>query len=184
MRVALIATLLLASVYSHRIHPSYAAELEGTEVLVDQTLQGDLIQIRTPDGRLERVRLLGIDAPDRGEADRSPAHFSWESKRYLHQRIDARRVVLRFEGTEHRDPDGHLLAYVYLTENDCINLAMVQNGFAYVDRRGGGFLASRLGQAEGDARRKDRGLWKDLRFDQMPAWRQEWLRGIRPEQGM
>ena len=177
--VALLGAVVYASVISHRRHFDYASDLDGAEVAVDQTLQGDLILVRTTSGQLERIRLKGIDAPDRGYGDRPQMPYSWEAKKYLHERIDRKKVVLRFEGTERRDDEGQLIAYVYLTDNDCINLAMVQYGFAYVDRRQRGFLHSRMGQAEGEARRKQLGLWKDLSFDQMPPWRQEWLRGLR-----
>jgi endonuclease YncB( thermonuclease family) len=180
----LVGAVAYASFKSHESHLTYAADLDGAEVVVDQALQGDLLRVRTPDGRLEDVRLMGIDAPDRGYGSRAPAAFSWESKKYLHHRTDRKRVVLRFEGTERRDPQGRLRAYVYLTDNDCINLAMVRHGYAYVDRRESGFLSSQLGQAEGEARRKQHGLWKDLTFDQMPEWRQQWLRSIRPKQGI
>lgn len=174
----MLGAVVYASVVSHRRHRDYASDLDGAEVAVDQTLQGDLILVRTPADELERVRLKGIDAPDRGHGDQPPAPFSWEAKKYIHGRIDRKRVVLRFEGTERRDEEGDLLAYVYLSDNDCINLAMVQYGYAFVDRRQRGFLSSRLGQAEGEARRKRLGLWKDLTFDQMPQWRQQWLDGL------
>lgn len=177
--LALLVAVVYAGIVSHHRHMDYASDLNGTEVAVDQALQGDLILVRTPAGKLERVRLKGIDAPDRGSGDRPPAPFSWESKKYLHDRIDRRRVVLQFEGTERRDPEGNLLAYVYLSDNDCINLALVRYGYAYVDRRQSGFLHSRLGQAEGQARRDEAGLWKDLTFDQMPEWRRQWLDGLR-----
>lgn len=175
--LTIIGLLLLGvAFYSQVHHRSYASELQGTEVLVDQVLQGDLIRIRTPKHTLEEVCLKGIDAPDLASAGHPPAYFAWPAKQYLHQRIHGKKVVLQFEGTQRRDPDGCLVAYVYLNDNECINLSLVLSGYAYVDRRQTGYLSSRMGQAEADARQKQRGLWKDVTLDQMPEWRQAWLK--------
>jgi endonuclease YncB( thermonuclease family) len=168
--------LTVAGFYSHARHRDYASELQGQYVIVDQVLHGDRVRIRTPDHRLEEVSLKGIDAPELSPAGQPPAHFASQAKQYLHQRIDGKKVVLRFEGTQRRDPDGRLIAYVYLNDNECINLSLVHYGYAYVDRRQTGYLSSRMGQAEAEARRKQRGLWKDLTPEQMPEWRRNWLK--------
>jgi len=175
--LGLLVLLVAASSYcSHVKSPNNPRSLEGQHVIVHEVIDGDTIEIRTPAGELERVRLKGIDAPELARGGKPAGYFASESKRYLRDRIDARQVVLQFDGTDLRDRYGRLLAFVYLTENDNINMAMVQNGYAYVDRRFHSHLQSKLGQAEGEARRKERGLWKEVTPDQMPVWRQEWLK--------
>lgn len=175
--LVLIGLLLTgAGFYSHVRHRNYASDLHGKYVFVDQVLQGDRVRIRTPDQRLEEVCLKGIDAPDLSSAGQPPAHFAWQAKQYLHQRIDGKKVVLHFEGTQRRDSEGRLIAYVYLNDNECINLSLVHHGYAYVDHRQTGYLSSRMGQAEAEARQKHRGLWKNVTTDQMPPWRRNWLK--------
>ena len=65
---------------------------------------------------------------------------------------------------------------MFTAEGDlCLNAAAVHDGVAYADRRSEDAMSGLLDAAEADARRKSRGLWADLKFDQMPAWRQAWL---------
>ncbi len=174
--VLLVLSIAGSSYCSHVATPPHPRNLEGLRVVVHEVIDGDTIVVRTPSDKLERVRLKGIDAPELARDGEPPAYFAVESKKYLHDRIDGRNVVLQFDGTELRDRYGRLLAFVYLNENDNINLAMVQFGFAYADRRFSSHLRAKLGQAEGEARGKSRGLWKDVTPEQMPAWRQKWLK--------
>lgn len=117
------------------------------------------------------VRLLGVDAPD------FPAgHWAAEAKRYTEARLANRSIVLRLDGTQTRDANGNLLAYVYILNSDCLNVDIVRDAQAFADRRIKHTLRSTVEQAENEARKKKRGMWKVLSDDQQPAWRQEWLR--------
>ncbi len=177
-RFAFLTLFLLTvvyAIYSHASTPANPSDLDGQRVAVHDVYDGDTITILTPSGGLEKLRLKGIDAPELARGEMPSEHFAMESKRYLFSRIDGRQITIRFDGTERRDRYGRLLAFIYLTDNDCINLSLVQNGYAYVDRRFDSFMRSQLGQAEGEARKKSRGLWKEVTDDQQPQWRQEWL---------
>jgi endonuclease YncB( thermonuclease family) len=75
-------------------------------------------------------------------------------------------------------------AYVYLDGDDAetatsLNERLVADGHAYADRRTPHPTHKQFEQAEGEARRRRRGLWKDVRDDQQPAWRQVWLEQFR-----
>lgn len=109
------------------------------------------------------VRLLGV-------ADPSPAAADW-----LAGHAVGRRVTLLLPTVGVRDTDGRLVGYVYVAD-DCLNVALVKDGLAYADRRQADPLAGLIDVAETDARRKRRGMWDGLRFDQMPPWRQAWVR--------
>lgn len=119
-------------------------------------------QVRLPDGT--PVALIGV-------ADPIPAATDW-----LTRAIAGRPVTLLLPALGTRDASHRLLAHVYLPDNGCLNVAIVHEGLAYADRRGADVFASMINAAEADARRKQRGLWDGLRFEQMPAWRQAWLR--------
>jgi endonuclease YncB( thermonuclease family) len=139
-----------------------------------EILDGDTFVASVPgsDDRVT-VRLLGVDAPDPPSQ-----HWSEQATKYLTARLANRSVTLRLEGTQTRDADGHLLAYVYVTDGDCLNADIVRDGQAYSDRRVKHSLRSPLEQAERDARAKGRGLWQDVTDDQQPEWRREWLRSL------
>jgi endonuclease YncB( thermonuclease family) len=166
--------LALSAYLSHRSAPPPAKELEGQTVDVVRVIDGDTIVIRTTAGQQEHVRLRGIDAPELANEDR-PAHF-WgpEATDYLKKRIDRQRVILQIDGTEPRDRYGRLLAFVYQPEHTCVNLDLVRDGQAYADRRFTSFMRSQLEQAETEARKRERGLWKQVKPEQMPEWRQRW----------
>ncbi|MBC8108558.1 MAG: thermonuclease family protein [Anaerolineae bacterium] len=120
------------------------------------------------------IRLLGVDAPDGPHS-----HWYDEAKKYTQARLANRSVVLRLDGTQTRDDQDRLLAYVYITDNDCLNVDIVRDAQAFADRRIKHTMRSAIEQVENDARKKKRGMWKNLTDDQQPAWRQDWLRKLR-----
>jgi endonuclease YncB( thermonuclease family) len=117
------------------------------------------------------VRLLGAEA--------SAPHWTGESRKYLEARLKNRMVTLKLDGTQTRDSQGRLLAYVYITDNDCLNVDIVRDAQAFADRRIKHTLRSAIELAENDARKKKRGMWRDMTDDAQPAWRIEWLRSRR-----
>ena len=124
------------------------------------------------------MRLLGIDAPDPGE------HWHEQSREYARARIEGRRVMLKLDSTETRDEQARLVAFVYFSPGDNINLDMVRNGLAYADRRVSHTHRAEFEQLETQARTKSRGLWRDLTEEQMPRWRQQWLRRHQSTRGL
>ena len=116
--------------------------------------------VRLADGTV--VRLLGV-------ADPVPAAAGVLGG--LH------RVTLLLPTVGVRDGDRRLAAYVYPADGgECVGVTLVRDGLAYADRRRTDPMSGLFEVAENDARRKGRGLWAGLKFDQMPAWRQAWLR--------
>lgn len=145
--------------------------------LVTEVVDGDTVHIRvSPLAKDEKVRLLGIDAPEvahaRGE---TPAHFGPEAKKRLSELVNGKTVVVRLDTTETRDKYHRLLAYLYLGDADNVNLSLVQGGYAYAHRIYPHSLRRQFEQAEDEARAKGRGLWTDVTEAQMPGWRQHWL---------
>ena len=68
----------------------------------------------------ETVRLLGIEAA----APESLESYSYESYRYLRERILGSTVYLGFDN-QLRDSDGALLAYLYSDKSVCLNAVML-----------------------------------------------------------
>ena len=138
---------------------------------VVEIISGDEIIVRSGHDDIP-VRLLSIDAPDAGLIGNA------EAVAYTRERLKDRSVTLRLEPTQTRDASRALLAYVYLTDSDDLNLDLIHDGMAYADRRVKHTLAGLFEQREAEARKKFRGLWNGLRTEDMPAWRQAWLKAL------
>ncbi len=116
---------------------------------------GDTVRVRC-DGLAERVRLLQIDTPERGE----PLYE--EAGARLEALIDGRPVWLE-PWREERDDHGRLLAYLFVDDRN-LNLAMIEAGMTpYFDRYGSGRYPREFAAAERAAREARRGIWKTRR---------------------
>ncbi|MBA5942372.1 MAG: thermonuclease family protein [Methanophagales archaeon] len=83
-------------------------------------IDGDTVVLR--DG--ERVRLIGIDAPEKGQPDSEAA------TRRLKDLIEGRYVTLE-KDVEDKDRFGRLLRYIYVNDT-FVNLEVVREGYASV----------------------------------------------------
>jgi hypothetical protein len=99
------------------------------------------------------VRFLGVGFPERYAAD---------SHGYLVSSLAGKTVILKLDPLQTRDAAGHLLAYVYLSEGDCLNADIVRAGHARADRRQKHSMQAVFDGAETDARKHGRGMWKDV----------------------
>ncbi len=160
-----------------RYHGNDHKVFDQQPAMVTRVVDGDTVRIRRgPADDEVPVRLLGIDAPEMNyRSSDPPEYFAEQATNYLRSRVDQRSVILKLEPLKTRDQYNRLLAYLYLNETENVNLAMVRDGYAYADRRFPHTFRSQFEQAEHEARRARRGLWKDVTVEQMPAWRQRWL---------
>jgi micrococcal nuclease len=121
---------------------------------------GDTITV-LHDGRPERVRLNGIDAPESGQA------FGTRAKQFTAQLAFGQivQVIVRDQ-----DRYGRTVADVVLPDGRSLNLEIVQAGFGWWFRRYSNDAT--LAAAEAEARAARRGLWMDA--SPTPPW--EWRR--------
>ncbi|MEZ5101965.1 MAG: thermonuclease family protein [Thermoleophilia bacterium] len=116
---------------------------------------GDTITVDLLNGTRERVRLLAIDAPERGDC------FSQKARSRVRKIASGEVVTLKGDPTQDRvDRYGRLLAYVWLPGGRDLGYQLVKDGFAtsYVFER----PARRhpiYAKAEREARAAGRGLW-------------------------
>jgi endonuclease YncB( thermonuclease family) len=144
--------------------------------VVMHVVDGDTIDVASALGaKYTRVRLLGIDAPELHGDDGQPQFWAESATKYAAARSDHKTVTLKLEPTETRDRYGRLLAYVYLSDAEMLNLSLVRDGQAYADRRFRHTMRPQFEQTENAARKKGTGLWKEVKVAQMPAWRQRWM---------
>lgn len=122
-----------------------------------RAVDGDTIEARY-DGRVEDVRLIGVDTPETVKPDTPVQCYGPRASRFTHGLLDGRRVRLAL-GVERRDVYGRLLAYVWRGPL-FVNAALVRRGLARVltippnDRYAP--LFERLARR---AARTGRGLW-------------------------
>ena len=139
---------------------------DSAEAVVRRVVDGDTLIART-DGRDERVRMLGVDAPESVAENRPVECFGPQaSARAKALMPKGTRVVLASDPSQGaRDQFGRLLAEVTLAgDGRTVNEQMIAEGYAEVFRGDGrGRLQPRLRAAERSARTARLGLWSACR---------------------
>jgi len=110
---------------------------------------GDTIKILTKDKKLYKIRLDGIDAPEKSQA------FGRKSKNNLSKLVASKIANIHYEK---KDRYGRILGIVFVEGID-MNLKQLEDGYAWVYRR----YCDRKDyyKAEKYARTKKLGLWYD-----------------------
>jgi micrococcal nuclease len=125
---------------------------------VVRVIDGDTLVV----GRGERIRLLGVDAPEMASEDEAAQPWAREATRYLKHRTVDQVVSLEYERGMFRDRYGRILAYVHL-DSHLVNAELIHAGYArahtgHVYQRWAQFL-----KLEREARQAERGLWETKR---------------------
>jgi micrococcal nuclease len=132
--------------------PSGAFALRGT---VTHVVDGDTLDVRLASGGSERIRLIGIDTPERGECGAGKATG------YARSLAQGRATVLVGDATQAtHDRYGRLLAYVWVGGRD-LGYHQLARGFAKVYVYDRPF--QRLGryqQAERTGKTRSDGIWQ------------------------
>jgi len=153
--------------------PAFAREpIRTIQGAVTKVSDGDTIQIVNQLGTKVKVRLYGIDAPETEKRNRKTGLVSKQGQPYGEEAFDAlkRKVGGQRVRAEVVDLDRYrrAVSVVWLGERN-INQEMVREGFAWAYRQ---YLdrphASEYIQAEEEARREGRGLWRE--GNPQPPW--------------
>jgi endonuclease YncB( thermonuclease family) len=157
-----IALLLASMAIAYR--GSDWSKFNHQNVKVIGIITGDNLKIESAGGKIDTVKLSGIAGLD-------------AARPWLADHVMGRQITLLFQSPQTRDSDGRLKAFAYL-DNQNISVELVKAGLAYADRREKTEMDGLIDPAESDARKKKRGLWATIKFEQMPAWRQAWLKSL------
>lgn len=136
------------------------------ETLVTVLQIGDGDTLLVDDGAHKTVvRIIGIDAPERGQP------FYEEAKKNLSDLLTGRKVILKYSLHNLKDETGFFPARVFLEDKD-IGKSAVENGFAWRDPRDK-FLFEKKDdetnrQAETKARLAKTGIWNGGKSPQKP----------------
>jgi micrococcal nuclease len=139
--------------------------------VVERVVDGDTVRVRAA-AESERVRLLGIDAPELARPGAPAECFGPQASRAA-ARLLRPGTQVRLEGDpaqDARDRFGRLLAYVYRPGDQPgrpVNALLVAGGYArvYRDGRRPTLQSERLRRAEARARSARAGLWGACRRD-------------------
>lgn len=123
-----------------------SADISGRIVRV---LDGDTVEVLETDNRLTRVRLAGIDAPEKSQP------FGQRSRQELSSLVAQRTVTVTGEDT---DRYGRLLGTVWLGETD-VNAGQIRKGLAWAYRYHGKPARADYALLEAEARQHAIGLW-------------------------
>lgn len=138
--------------------PAALAQESGTVV---EVVDGDTLRVRS--GREVRtVRLIGIDAPERSHPSKPEEFLADESSGHLASLCDGKTVRMEAD-REDVDRYGRLLRYVFLSAPDgrLVNKEMVRQGYARFYRRFPFSRQAEFQEAEGEARREGKGVWRE-----------------------
>lgn len=160
----LIAGILIALFLSVSISAQYAlgATTSGTQSVfykVTKVIDADTIQVKIG-AKKQKVRLIGIDAPETKHPSKPAQCFGKESAQKAKKMLLGKKVKLESDPTNSdKDKYNRLLRYVYLKDGSLVNEYLVKEGYAraYVQfpfQHKDKFLEFQV-----EARAKNKGLW-------------------------
>jgi endonuclease YncB( thermonuclease family) len=153
MRIRLAGVFCLATICA--LYPLIAAAGLSAEVI--GILGGDIIDV-SQDHRTERVRLHGIDCPEKNQA------FGRRAGQATSALIFGKEITMKTHG---KDEHGHTVADVILPDGTNVNQQLVREGWCWwYPEDAPKDLA--LKQSEQEAKRERKGLWADP--DPVPPW--------------
>ena len=114
-----------SSVIVHSVSPGVTAD----PAYVVRAVDGDTLVVRMTGGSEERVRLIGINAPESVDPQKTDECFGAQASQRLHELLDGKDIELIPEPQDDRDAFGRLLRYVSLGNID-IGAEMIRGGYA------------------------------------------------------
>ena len=134
-------------------------------------IDGDTVVLATN----EKVRLLGINAPEKKYKNRSAQPYALEALLAMRELVEGKEVNL-VEGRQQSDTYGRTLGYLELLNGDDAQEILLARGYAFavafppdIDR-----LEHYL-EAESKARRNKLGIWQNHYYDPVDTDRRTWI---------
>ena len=130
---------------------------------------GDTVTVLM-NGHRERIRLIGIDAPEMGQRP-----WGGKAKRHLEDILYSSQSVFIEYDVEKRDKYGRLLAYIRTADGRMVNTGMLRAGYAVLFTFPPNVNhVEEFTTAQRQARERKRGIWGNDGLSQLPVdWRRE-----------
>lgn len=129
---------------------------------VIRVVDGDTIDVQL-DGKVERLRLIGINTPETVDPRKPVECFGREASEKAKSILSGKRVTLEGDPSQNeRDKYNRLLRYVFLEDGTNFNLLMIREGYAYeytydLPHK----YHTEFKQAQMEAKENKAGLWGD-----------------------
>lgn len=135
----------------------HAAEFGNVIRVVD----GDTIKVRIG-GRVETVRLIGVDTPETVDPRRAVQHFGQEASDFVTDLAEGEKVWLEADRQcANRDKYRRLLRYVYLSDGTLLNAEIIAQGYGFAYTKYPFSRMKEFRKLQRAARRAGRGLWAE-----------------------
>ncbi len=127
---------------------------------VTRVIDGDTIDVSI-DGKIERLRLIGIDTPETVDPRKPVECFGVEASNKAKGILAGKKVILESDPSQgEKDKYNRLLRYVFLEDGTNFNLLMIKEGYAYEYTYGIPYKYQiEFKQAQKEAERTKAGLW-------------------------
>ena len=143
----------------------------GQNATLVRIVDGDTLLVEI-NGITERVRVVGIDAPESVATNRPIGCFGKEASAHARTLLEKSRITLETEtGTDDRDKYDRLLRYITYYPPDEKTLGqdfgyrMIHDGYAYAYNRFGHARENQYTLAQLSAQKNKHGLWADNACD-------------------
>jgi len=155
MKIAFLFTLLF-------VFPLYElpVQVQYEWVEVSKFVDGDTFWITNSKGQQEKIRLIGVDAPESRRTGRKEiGYYGKEASAYVERMLDGKKIRLEYDVGKY-DRYKRTLAYVYLQDGTFLNAHLVENGYAMVMTVPPNVkYADLFVKLQKEARKKKKGLW-------------------------
>jgi micrococcal nuclease len=143
-------------------HRSFQApQKSALRAVVTAVYDGDTVKVRFASGEESRVRLIGVDSPEFDDDRENVRMLAFLAKRFCYLRLYGKDVRLTF-GPELHDAYGRLLAFVWFDDRVTFNETLIREGYAFAFFKFpfDAALTKKFKEAEAEARKTERGLWR------------------------
>lgn len=135
----------------------FATNAYGNTFKCTRVVDGDTIVVDYH-GKLEKVRLIGVDTPETVHPNKPVEYFGKEASNFTRTLVEGKNVNLEFDW-QRRDKYGRLLAYVYLQDGTLLNKKIIEDGYGHAYTRFPFKYLDDFKEAERRAREAGQGLW-------------------------
>ncbi len=168
MLVALVVIALIAADRSGLLlvpRPGDLTTYCGVTARVRWVIDGDTFDVALPyrvnRRAATRIRLWGVDCPERARPDQPAEPFADEARELTRALVEQGPVTLYLEPHRTRGTFGRVLAHVEAADGRSINGALLEAGYAAVDERWPHSRLSRYAALQRGAQQRGAAMWSE-----------------------